>query len=1412
MKKQIKTIVLGTAFMLTSSSAFSYVKEGTEINQNSNQVKGAGCSPATARLRMEFNDVSCIIEQGGSLWTDKNSSPVVASYEIPKGSGLTVIYAGALWMGGTDINGQLKLAALTYRQAEDFWPGPLTVTSGTGTYDPSQPVGDDVVRDFGAATIEADECVAYDKFYTVRKAEIIQFSSWWDCDQGILPPASCEDIVKPESEVMNRINNWPAHGDITKGQDNFLAPFYDNPNGPSGVDLTYNPEDGDYPWYDDILNRDDIECGFDRRISLFGDETHWWVFNDAGNVHGESNGDPIGMEIRAQAFSFATDDEVNRMTFYNYELINRGTQTLTNTFFSQYIDADIGGYNDDYAGCDVSRGLGYMYNGQALDVAVGAALGYGENPPSVGCDFFEGPYQDADGRDNIGPYIDTITGLLVTPTVPDAINDTGIVYQGIGLGYSDGLIDNERFGMRRFTYYNSSDPFPYTDPSNAPQFYNFMSGSWADGSEMVYGGTGAIGTQGSTLTPSDYLFPGDSDPLNWGTEGVDLGFDWSEIETDGGGSSNPPGDRRFVQSAGPFTLRPGAINNITVGIVYGRANSGGNLASIDVMKSADTKAQALFDACFRILEPPNAPSLTIQELENELVLMISNPVTSNNYLESYYEEDKINIVDPTVDRFYTFEGYQIYQMIDEDAGVSDISDDTKAVLVAQVDIKNDITDLDNFVYNEELGFAIGSRMVTAANKGIQHSFLMTEDAFAQGDKALVNHKRYYYIATAYAHNEYAPYDPNDPLQLDGQKTPYISSRIGFDGGSIQAVEAIPHNPSAESGGLVQNSVYGFSPKITRLDGIGNGGNIIDLTPSSRSTIARNGVMLNPEYQEGRGPVSLKVVDPLNVVDGYFECLFTDYTPSNSSNFNGADTASWVINRYTTKGGSLIESVSSDVTIEQNYEQLIPKWGISVQINQFYYYTPEGGNGAAEAQITDFLGASISYSDSSKRWLSGVTDTDNTYPTNWIRSGIFDPGSATACTPAQTEDWREACAYPDEIGYDPQKKWSKILGGIVAPHRLVGFQAGYAPLAYFDFSGTQARTKSSIKYSPSVDIVFTNDKSLWTRCPVVELGRETAFSIGGAQPGELRKSQSVDKNGNPDGTGTGMGWFPGYAVDVESGARLYMMFGENSFLTQDNGHDMIWNPTSRTRDALGNPIMGGMHPIYVFNYQKKAINKDITTTDYPAYMPSVAENNATNKLYQDMLLVEGGNSSQKTRTYGNISWVAYALTAPGFSINNGNVPTDAVMSLRVAKEYRTFYTEGNELGGPNLGKPMYSWNMDDASTKFNDVSALADVLDIINVVPNPYYAYSEYERNRIDTRVKITNLPEIATVKIFTSNGKLVRTFKKDSPMTSVDWDLNNHKGIPVAGGVYLIHVSIPDVGEVVLKFFGGMRQVDLQGI
>jgi hypothetical protein len=1394
MKKQLFAVFFGITFI--STNVMAYYGPNDKSNKPNNKPKGANCSPATAKLYMQFNDVKALIEQGGSMFQNRQAG--VAAYEVPKGSNRFAIFAGALWMGGTDVNGQLKLAALRYRSGNDFWPGPLTVTPGTGNYNPGSPVGDDAVRDFGDANINPDECIAFDRFDSIRKADVIKFNIWWECNSGVTTEG-CDDIVAPTNAELNCIYNWPAHGDVSKGQDYFLAPFYDRDG-----DGNYNPDNGDHPWYDDILGRDDIECGIDRRVSLYGDITYWWVFNDKGNIHTETNGDPIGMEIRAQAFSFATNDEVNRMTFYNYELINRGTQTLYNTYFAQYLDADVGNYADDYTGCDVSRGLGYMYNGDLNDESDGGRLGYGENPPAIGCDFFEGPYQDADGTDNPGPYFDEATQTNIVPSVVEALANGGIVYKGIGIGYSDGIIDNERFGMRRFTYYTSTSAYPYNDPGPAAEYYNFMEGQWANGSEMYFGGLGYEGSTGvDPTTLSDYMFPGNSDPLHWSTSGADMSASfpngWDEST-----SNNPPGDRRFVQSAGPFTLKPGAINNITVGIVYGRSTDGGLMASVDAMKRADTKAQALFDACFKILSPPDAPKVTIQELNNELILLLENPVSSNNYQESYAEVDEIISPEPTVDRVYRFEGYQIFQLKSQDVSIADISDPTKARLVAQSDIKNGIARIINFEFDEALGFSVPVEKVDGSNEGIKHSYRITEDAFAQGARRLVNHKTYYFVAVAYAYNQFKEYDPTDPLLLDGQKIPYISSRLNFDGTAIRPYAAVPHNPKPEAGGTYQNIEYGSSPQITRLDGYGNGNRSLDFTSTSLDTILSEGYMENPTYDFGKGPINIKVVDPLNLASGYFECKFRDYTAPATG--NSADTASWVIYRYDKKGGALLDSADSDLAINSDNEQIIPEWGVSVQIYQEKYYFPDGSGNLA-SKTTDMIESSIEFADSSKRWLRGIPDNDAYFPTNWIRSGDYAPetdenNAAYECQP-DGANYLDPCNYRDEVGADPDQDYESVLDGTVAPHRLVGYQADYMPLAYYGTFTGSSKTNASISFLPSVNIVLTNDESKWTRCPVIELGRNTALNVGGAAPGAMRKSKSVDKNGNPEGTETGMGWFPGYAVDLESGARLYMAFGENSFLGGENGADMIWNPTDRLVSNVGTPLMGGMHAIYVFSYNQKSINGFSNGFDFPAYVPSDAETNGSNFLQNKWLEVETNSTTAKRELYGSLTWIAY----PVLEQNQSLLSTDVTIKLRINKEYKNYVATGE-----NGGKPMYSWSMDKIATEVGASDALQEVLDMINIVPNPYYAFSEYERSRLDTRVKITNLPEKCTVSIYTTSGKLVRTFKKDSEVTSLDWDLTNQKAIPVAGDVYLIYVEVPDVGTRVLKFFGGMRQVDLQGI
>ena len=1372
MKKIIYSLlILAVNF---NAMAYRYVSDhpiGGDVQVNNGDDRAAGCDAPNDIIYLQYNNVKALIMTGGMMWQDRSTGN--PSYIVDNPQKAHVLYAGALWMGGEDVNGQLKLAAQKYGTGRDFWTGPLSTFGGNpGNYDPSVVQTSDlnVIRAYGDAETTKDECNKYDRFYTIRKREVIDFDRWWQCTYGSNSNSSaCDDVEDLDPEVLQRILDWPAHGDASLGQDKFLAPFFDRDG-----DNFYDPiGDGDYPWYD--INGA-VVCDNDRRVTLFGDETNWWVFNDKGNIHTETGGDPIGMEVRAQAFAFATNDAINDMTFYNYEMINRSTQTLYHTYFAVYADPDIGGANDDYVGCDVSRGLGYAYNGDATDDA-GTSVKFGDHPPAIGIDFFEGPYQDLDQQDN-----------PLTTNIQDALTLNGIPYEGLGLGYGDQIIDNERLGMRRFIYYNIGSG-NQGDPTTSTDYYGLMKGFWkTSGIRISYGGNGLGGN-----IPADYMYPSNSDPLFWGTNGVATS-PWSE-ETEG----NAVNDRRFAEVAGPFTLYPGAVNNITVGIVYGRDLGGDNLAAVNVMKANDSKAQSLFDACFQLIQPPYAPDLTVQELENELILYIND---KGGLIENYAEKDKLNIPkddgNGTIyDQYYRFQGYQIYQMIDDKASVSDIDDPTKAILVAQCDIEDDVTKLVNYGLDEQNGIPTATvKVANAENAGIKHSFHITEDQFAQGNKNLVNFKKYYFIAVAYAFNEFKHYDPSDGGSLDGQKIPYIASNQSLAGGKIEAIEAIPHNPAPEAGGTVYGSYYGYQPKISQYDGIGNGGIFVDIDEETEKSILENNSVDVVTYKAGAGPINVKVIDPLNLQNGTYTLSFPN--DATDQDFRLNDSVKWTLTR---EYEGVSESVTSSYGISRKTEVLIPEWGVSLSINQLEYLGKNLGKGSNQLNsetdcFTPPIGATIEYEDSSKIWLTSVQDNDNFYPTNWILSGGYEPNTASGGD-CDINLWiRNPCYYKDIFGYDGKQEYETLLEGGIAPLRMCnisiyGMPFGAKGLVYGSTGMTGAldpatpRNQSTFKKLHDVDIVITEDKSKWTRCVVFEINNNETQTEGGADQMELRAHASVDKDGKSDGTGNGMGWFPGYAIDVNTGERLNMAFAENSWLSAENGADMIWNPTSKFINTSGNPIFGGMHYVYVFQ----------ASNDMPAYDKGAYIHNKLSNSYGVLDYIN---------LFDDLAWVWEPVKVNGHDI----LETDVRIKVRINKPYET-RTVNPKI---NNGRPLYKFVIDDdIRVRTQTADELKSALDMINIVPNPYYAYSSYEFSRLDTRVKITNLPEQCEVTIFNMQGALVRQFTKDDPLTSIDWDLKNHKGIPIASGVYIIHINVPGIGEKILKWYGVMRAPDLQG-
>ena len=150
-----------------------------------------------------------------------------------------------------------------------------------------------------------------------------------------------------------------------------------------------------------------------------------------------------------------------------------------------------------------------------------------------------------------------------------------------------------------------------------------------------------------------------------------------------------------------------------------------------------------------------------------------------------------------------------------------------------------------------------------------------------------------------------------------------------------------------------------------------------------------------------------------------------------------------------------------------------------------------------------------------------------------------------------------------------------------------------------------------------------------------------------------------------------------------------------------------------------------------------------------------------------------------------------------------------------ESYYTFTKAARAAGTNNVDNaknnwdPLYNFSTEDVATRVNEVTVLEEMLEEINVVPNPYYAYSQYETNKLDNRVKIVNLPEVCTVRIYNLSGTLIRTYDKADPLTFMDWDLKNEANVPIAGGVYIIHIDVPGVGQAIRKWFGVMRPVDL---
>ena len=1319
------------------------------------------CDNASAQTEMEINNVRARLTTGGDVWWDGANGRYIVPKVPPGVPEVSSIYAGAVWLGGRDPGGGLKVAAQDYGRGSgefDYYPGPLT------------PQG----------TVQRDTCERWDRFFTVRGESIraLRLAYQTAVNNNSLP-------LDP-ADVPEDVLGWPSVGNPYFAQVNgFELP---NPNEGGGLagfwdedlDGLYDPTRGDYPI---------IEIRGCGETPQFPEEMTFWIYNDAGNTHRQS-GTPlqIQMEVQVQAFAYATSDDINNMTFQRYKLINRAQEDILDTYFAMWVDPDLGCASDDYIGSDTTRSLAYVYNEDELDGARGAGCTcdqgvetYCDEIPILGVDYFRGPR---------APVYDV---------------------NGVQIG-------ERELGMSSFVYYNNAGvgapPPATTDPSTAEEYYNYLQGRWRDGSPLQNTGDGYDESSAATTR---YAFPDAPNVRGWNMTTEQLPF----------------GDRRTIQASGPFTLQPGAVNELIIGVVW-VPDQTYPAPSIRRLQQADDLAQSLFDNCFDLLDGPDAPDVDLLELDREVVMLFSNSPISNNFQEAYQEAGLG--IPRGEDSLYRFEGYRVFQFAGPDVSLADIDDPERVREVATYDLNNGVTRLFNWagLTDEDQNplnqvYFVPELQVDGNDGGIRHSISITQDAFATGsDTRLINHRRYYFTVVAYAYNNYQTFDPFNS-DSPGQPTQYIASsrNVGDPLTGNAFYQAIPR-PILDR---ELRASYGDGAAVTRLSGKGNNGNFLDVNDTTRMDMEAafaGGSTFAGEisYLSGAGPIDVFVANPLDVRDGEYELTFVDD--------NMADTRLTAPVRWTLRclDDCGTPTIVSERPISSDNEQIVGEFGFSVRIGD----VPEPGSSGTGANGA--IGGALVY-DSTEQdpWLSFIPDN-------------FSPGLNNVGVNQAIFDYVATDGFLDRYyGLDQDRGLTDMFPGI-APYRLLDHRENedgipfISPVYLSEFRQNDGVIRNqSLQDLNNVDIVLTSDKSLWSRCPVIETSsyfydnlayRGQLLKPAGARDMfDTRDAPSVTREAGPDGLpavdnaidpqyATGMGWFPGYAVDVETGQRLEVFWGENSlydgrrlgdeYVAPSNGDDMIWNPSSdivRPAPLTGVSVYdfpaGGQHFFYV--------------TDEP-YDGGV-------RLYNRLFPRSSPNSTAKVRGLQDITWAGFPVLTPGTNLRSyadGIIPNDVTIKLRVNSAFA--YAEG--VAGTN-GYPTYRFRISGQQASTEADAALADrALDMINVVPNPYYGFSIYEDSQFETNVKITNLPARATVTIYSLDGKFIRQYDRAEAEASLggdnrpvgrrqitpalEWDLRNQKGIPVASGVYLIHVSAPGLGERTLKFFGVQRQFDPSGL
>jgi len=905
------------------------------------------------------------------------------------------------------------------------------------------------------------------------------------------------------------------------------------------------------------------------------------------------------------------------------------------------------------------------------------------------------------------------------------------------------VVGKKNLPMTAHYFYINPDAV-YRDPTQGQyqgtqEWYNFMQGR--------------VGTTGD-------IFP---DPTTGGTTVFALygdpvtGTGWLD------GLQHPPGDRRAGMASGPFTMAAGDTQEVVVAEIA--AIGSDNINSISLLKAYDKVAQDAYEKFFVLPSPPIVPIVDATGLDQQIVLNWGVDLERVDETESLNKED------------FTFQGYNVYQLPDPTATKEE------AVRIATFDLVDGIKAVRDRTVDPVSGEEEIVVVQFGGDYGIERSITIDKNYLT--NLPLNNGSRYYFAVTSYA--VYNQSGEPDPVQVPNNlENPFIVLTVV---------------PQSTDPGVQYGEEPGSELEVEHTTGLADGMPVVTVVDPSATT-GHEYELFFTSRQEIRNENGDWVASSF---------VKRNHNPNDPDTLTGSSIDIAAV--YGPQAGKLqlnfvLDLVSVDFDWADGISLTFPAGVTVLEAPGF-----DAGNGHISPEIIQYADSTVvvmgdithPYTGNGpftggEEWSINVV-ADVPLTVNWV---IYDDGygggpvdASGSTTVTEVGNLSRLALYwnvqdLDAGGLIKLENQPVVSGVSVFPRRTdlptgfgtnsgsvmdgvdVNLDGSYdAPIVPFDYELTPIDPNNPSRIGTG----SSASKTTTIFANYTLYGLPTSWAIDGFGFGtdvvdDLQQDYELRYTGILDTTVIVTGPYIDTLITVVSGGQMATIFSTVAGAGGLARHPLNPNPGTADPFLLRIPFEvwnkdTGKQVNIIFRDREQALPTDTTSDKFFAWNPN-------NRNY--MVII-------------NTDYDPEEIIGTGHPMRDEATWIVVIYSTRLAVGDVVTITYANPF---QIGVDTYRFNTT-ASTYSDDLAA--DDVNKINVFPNPYYGVNPQEINKYERFVTINHLPDFATIRIFNLAGQLVRTIEKTAPGQFQRWDLLTDSGLPVASGLYIIYVDMPELGR-----------------